>query len=260
MADTLYTMLTCNLTTLEDYILDHRFVTYHWTMPKMKAFVNCLHYTKANRKGETSHLHVYNSSAVQVCSHIMAGECRNSDLTALKVVRMNMLITEKILLRDSDVRIIYYVRDPRGMLLSRRPFYRDKPDVTYYALGSRNMCYRMREDLRLVKDLQIRFPHRIFIDKYESLADNSHIVAKRIYQFLGRDVPEAVSEWLKESSVVGSRDKGGVKTGNVQKKLYGTFGKNSTKTASRWKHQLSQENIDLIMTNCREVIQRLSEL
>ena len=81
--------------------------------------------------------------------------CERSRVRACKVIRMQMRTAEYLLDIDPYIKIIYYVRDPRGIIESRFRNRKQTSDLVArtaaIAQGAVGICSKMRTDLAAMK-------------------------------------------------------------------------------------------------------------
>ena len=170
--------------------------------------------------------------------------CSTSTLIAVKAIRMRPDLIVTLLQQHPDLKVIHFVRDPRGIVLSRAGT-RLLSAVSKLDLveESRFLCERIMHDLSILDTLIQVFPSQIFKARYEDLATDPKSVIQQVYDYIGEDIPKAVSLWF-DNSMSGSKNTG----------AYGTQRLNSTKTAYRWQDKLSEKDLTSINFHCSEVI------
>ena len=161
---------------------------------------------------------------------------------------------DKLWMKVPGVKVIHFVRDPRGMLLSRvntgwkkDSFLSYTEDERQRALTvARDMCERMRDDLKWGKIYSDDHPGMFMTVRYEDLSQSTHRIAKDMYEFIGLQMPETVYMWI---SQITSAETDGNK--------FDIYRQNSSVTAQAWRSKLSQEfHADLVKI-CGDVIQDL---
>ncbi len=125
-------------------------------------------------------------AAVDSCVEKLHIPCVTSQLLVVKALRLTMN-TVRILLRDDpDLRLVYLVRDPRGILQSRKT-------VRYLTEGLQTdlnreaalLCPKMTRDLSGFEKLKQEFAERVLLLRYEDAADQPQEVVDRVYEFIG---------------------------------------------------------------------------
>ena len=180
------------------------------------------------------------------CFGVLEKMCRNQSvqMRVIKTVRLNMRYVEGLLLADPGLKVIYYGRDPRGIISSRLKtnVFVNRPLVDIDK-ESRLLCRQITQDNLIFNDLKARYPQRVFKLTYERLASRPHVTAQYLYRFLGKELPEEVSSWV-------------LRTTHAQKdgNKYDLIRKNGAKTANAWKSHLTQQEIRNITVNCFETL------
>ena len=145
-------------------------------------------------------LHQFNITR-DLCAKTLSGNCRKASIKAAKLMRLNMDVLEPFLLKHLKAKVLYYIRDPRGIMMSRMltKKYEAISDDDIL-LEARMLCQKMEFDFERAKLLSMHFPGRIKLIKYEDVANNQMYVAKDVYHFLGLDLPAEVFNWVSEST------------------------------------------------------------
>ena len=124
----------------------------------------------------------------QNCLHIAIKKCKQSHIQVLQINRMKMEEVEPLLMRNPDLFVIYYIRDPRATAVSRVNTKHMMRDITdnrplneaYY------LCHKMAADLRQFNILQSKYPGSLQMIKYEDLVKQPYVTASRIYSRFGK--------------------------------------------------------------------------
>ena len=167
------------------------------------------------------------------CVSLMEYECRRTSLRALKSVRLTADIVKIVLEKYKDINILYYLRDPRGIIPSRVTegllSTNSKGDVIkeLKMLGE-DMAY----DISQMRILQEKYPTRVKIEFYEHFAKNPTQVAKDAYIFVGLPMPKVVSDHLYNITHAGT-----------DTAAYETARSNATATAYAWRTKLNSTMI-----------------
>ncbi|KAB7505755.1 Carbohydrate sulfotransferase 4 [Armadillidium nasatum] len=120
-----------------------------------------------------------NSSRCNI-HRIITEECRNASFRIVKANRLQLQEVEEILLKKtlSNLKVIYLVRDPRGVINSIRHIEKKYIDITVD-----DVCPRMRADLAMYPILKDFYPSNFFFLRYEDLANHSLKEGQRIMVF-----------------------------------------------------------------------------
>ncbi|CAH1777851.1 unnamed protein product [Owenia fusiformis] len=177
---------------------------------------------------------------IQSCLGTYEKSCQSVNILAAKTIRMSMRMVEPLLQQSPDMKIIHYVRDPRGIQESRglRHMYGFSLNVTE---SGRHLCSLMRDDISVVKRLNREYNDAVIQVKYEDLALNNEDKIRRIYKHIGQDVPVSLLKWFKSV--------GHTCNSNVE---------DCTKANSRqgrWTEKLTNTTMNLLSTYCQDVLQ-----
>ena len=150
-----------------------------------------------------------------------------------------------LLQQHEGLKVIHFVRDPRGIVLSRR-----SAGLLSF-LSSRNLvkeskflCERITHDLSILDTVAKVFPKQFLTVRYEDLTADQEAITHLVYDFIDQDIPAEVTSWF-NNTMSGTKNTG----------LFGTQRANSTYTAYRWRDKLPQKDIDSINGYCSEVLQ-----
>ena len=189
-----------------------------------------------------SRLRVYpDISVIQPCIESQEQNCKTYRIRAIKVVRMTMQSVEAIMNKIPDLKIIYYVMDPRMIYVSRRDRMVPIP----------KLCEQMLADHNKYLELKNQFPNSIHIVDYEDLAMNPEQIVRGLYDFLG----EPVSKQLMDNLFVGPN-------GKFAKENTGEWFRTDREYTSvivdEWRRQ-NEEMLDQNITDvCRGILQSLN--
>ena len=185
---------------------------------------------------------------IEHCTPILEDVCRTSTLVAMKAIRLRADLVHRMMMEDPDLKLVYGIRDPRGIVLSRQA-------TALLSEMSRNnitreaslLCRRIAFDLNIIRNIEIEFPERILQIKYEDLALHPEETTSMFYKFLGLGVPEEVVHYLTDSV-----------SADVQDNAYSTRRKNGTAVVFKWQKQLHPAEIAAISKVCLDVLEHFS--
>ena len=186
---------------------------------------------------------------VDVCQRVATRACLSTTIRSAKVIRASLQTLDAYLASNPNAHLVYYTRDPRGIINSRMHLENNYP--MFSDLGHRDIvretkltCNIMLNDFFWYKKLRLKYPGAIHYLRYEDLAAQPLQKATEVYQFLNRTFPLGVRDWIIQSR------KG-------SKNPFSTSRTNSTLTASKWKKDL-HENLKRDMTTvCTKVLKLL---
>ena len=183
----------------------------------------------------------------QRCQDFMKQTCDNISVRTVKAIRLQLKTVMKYMEHNPDVKVIYFIRDPRGIIHSRIKIrYLAKLSANSPGFETRLLCKKMRNDLVNYEFIKQSMSDQILFMKYEDLAEDPFANLERIYSFLGFKVNKAVEDWLIDSTHAKKDDK----------TLLGTQRADSKSTASMWKHELTVNQTKYISSVCRDVLEK----
>ncbi|KAL1472173.1 hypothetical protein MTO96_039484, partial [Rhipicephalus appendiculatus] len=184
----------------------------------------------------------FNSDAVsQVCSRASA--------QVMKVTRLHMSLVQDWLRSNPDlvesVKILHLVRDPRGIVASRRRV--DWCNESKSCMHQDTVCSELRADLDSYDELKKALPNNTYRLRYEDLSLNPNSEAVRLFDVLGLNYTEYVTRFLK--------------THTKAPKDYALTPHSTRRDSSivpfQWKTKLSYEDVVNIQRSCSDVLLRL---
>ncbi|XP_013385860.1 carbohydrate sulfotransferase 1 isoform X2 [Lingula anatina] len=155
------------------------------------------------------------------CVPLLQKGCLQSEIRAIKTLRLRMWQVEKMLRDNPNLKIIHLVRDPRGALISRFQAHEMEAKVE---MEASTRCLDILRDYNARVKLDKVYPGRIMQIKYEDMAAQPMETSKAVYKFLNLDLPKHVEMWLWMATKMGM-----ARNGN-----FGTMRTNSNATAWAW--------------------------
>ncbi|XP_077266161.1 carbohydrate sulfotransferase 5 isoform X2 [Temnothorax americanus] len=162
--------------------------------------------------------------------------CRLFPFQSMKLVRLRLRIAESLLAEeDLGVRLVLLIRDPRGILQSRkhREWCPTKPDCSDPAL----VCADMVSDFSAAVELSKKYPRSFRVVRYEDLSVDPYEHVKELYNFYGLNFHVNVKRFLDTHT---KNDVGGVSS---------TF-RNSKVAPFHWRADLDFEEVREIQKVC----------
>ncbi len=156
-----------------------------------------------------------------------------------------MYIVEEILRAMPDLKVIYSVRDPRGILSSRSVIWED----LNLKSAAENLCLRLKTDYEQYEKMRRHFKDRILQITYEDLANQPRSVAERIYRFVERSIQPEVLRWLDRNTKAKVTD-------HHVNDLYGTA-RNARQRINAWRASLPHDIISHANAVCSETLEKL---
>ncbi|XP_058808589.1 carbohydrate sulfotransferase 1-like [Phymastichus coffea] len=158
-----------------------------------------------------------------------------------KIVGLDLALMDSFL-EDNDlgIKIVFLIRDPRGVLHSRKSL--DWCRNTPNCLNPVSLCTNMLLDYATAMDFSTRFPESFKVLRYEDLVGNPQRISREIYSFYGMAFHNVAREFVNTHTRVSRGDE------------YSTF-RNSSAVSFQWKEKLAFDEVNVIQENCYEAIQ-----
>ncbi|XP_046418496.1 carbohydrate sulfotransferase 5-like isoform X1 [Neodiprion fabricii] len=172
----------------------------------------------------------------------LSGMCKLFPFQSMKLVRLRLRVAQELLAdKKLAVRLILLIRDPRGTLQSRRhtTFCQASPDCSDAGL----LCADLTSDYNAAVELQMKYPSRFRVLRYEDLTAEPYKHVKELFQFYGLDFHPNVKKYLD------THTKSDV--GNA----YSTY-RNSKTAPFHWRTDLEFEEVEEIQRNCFVAMKR----
>lgn len=175
--------------------------------------------------------------------------CRSAKISALKLIRVMFGDLEELIKRIPDISIIYYVRDPRAIAVSRA-----NPEARLTmsnadrsaATETRILCRRMAEDLAAKRYLESKYPGAISMVRYEDFVRRPRKQAAEVFKSIRRPLPADIHSWIK-SKFSGDADDG----------IYGTVRADALLTSGKWMSETTLKTALEMEDNCHDVLRDL---
>jgi hypothetical protein len=142
-----------------------------------------------------------------------------------------------------DLKVIHYVRGPRAIIMSRSLIH--GWSGANMIKNASYLCIEMAKNMKTFKLLQDKNRNNYLLLKYEELAMKTEETTRKIYQFIGHEVPTNLLEWIEQNTKAKTRDS-----------TYGTR-RNSKETVFKWRKQMKQKDIKAITDQCIYILKTL---
>ena len=177
--------------------------------------------------------------------------CQRSRYNVIKVVRLRMKHLEALWnqISSKNVKIVYLVRDPRGIYNSRK-----RMDWCIKANDCStidSICSQMREDLIYYDRLKKIIGDRLIMLRYEDLTLDPVNQTKSLFANLSLDYSSSVSRFLHTHTKSNSMS-------SQNHNPYSTYRTDSNSTAYFWMKDLNASEILLAGKVCNDVLQQLN--
>ncbi|XP_046746148.1 carbohydrate sulfotransferase 3-like isoform X2 [Diprion similis] len=162
--------------------------------------------------------------------------CRLFPFQSMKLVRLRLRIAQELLADEKlAVRMVLLVRDPRGILQSRkhRNWCPPSPDCSDPALT----CADLVSDYKVAVELLKKYPTRFKVIRYEDLSLDPYKHVEELYKFYGLFFHPKARNFLNSHT---KANKGGVSS---------TF-RNSTAAPFHWRTELEFKEVEEIQKSC----------
>lgn len=173
--------------------------------------------------------------------------CKKHSIHVYKVLRLHVVDILPLLNSPGyNIKILYMIRDPRGILTSRMKIgWQKLTDKSDFPL---KLCYDMMDNYDSV--LRLKLPSdKLKIVKYEAVTNDPIKMTKELFEYAGLSYTETTEEYLKKNALG---------DGNFTRKetIMGTYRRNSNMTANAWKDKLTKSQILMIEKQCGEFLDR----
>lgn len=183
------------------------------------------------------------------CLPLFESLCNQSDMTVVKSSRLRGEQVTQLMERHPDLHIIYFVRDPRAMALSReKTGMLSEVSQASYVNEAVLICQRMHYDMAHLEVLAQRYRHQVMRLSFEELLQDPQTAANSVYSFLQREMSDKVKGWVKfKMDQLIEEGPDGVMTL-----------KNMTGIAFKWRRQMPKPDNDYILRKCAHVLHALN--
>jgi hypothetical protein len=183
-AELLYLWFTCNFDGIDITALTHQFILQH--TPELGDYYWCVN-PKTSTKGQIEN--------VKKCITLLHKRCIQSKSRTIKTIRLPVAMAGKLLEWLPNLKIIYLIRDPRGILNSW--FEQMINDGKNASSAAQKLCQSMSSDLSAYRDLQYCHRNRITRIIYEDMCQNPFVIVPKLYEFLNTNYTERVDDYVK---------------------------------------------------------------
>ncbi|ESO87741.1 hypothetical protein LOTGIDRAFT_166330 [Lottia gigantea] len=180
---------------------------------------------------------------VTQCLDTLYQHCSSAKASAIKTIRTSMFVARNMLLNDPNLKIIYLVRDPRAITLSRLKLKRKEPHMSAYNKTAINLCKHMLEDLNVWITLKQEYPTQVLGLKYEDLATNPFEVSRKLFKFVELDFDVNVESFIRNITHSDRDDKC----------ITCTHRKNSSLASQKWRNDIHAIGAMAVDKLCEQV-------
>jgi len=179
--------------------------------------------------------------------------CQKSDATTAKVIRLERLSELKEIVQKyaKDLKIMYYVRDPRGLAESR--FGKNWKWNAKNMNRLDNICVRYKENMKYLNSPEsnwLKENGRLFVLRYEDFGLNPFKISEDIYDYYDIDKRgyDGVVDYFKISTEYNMDTK-------LAKTMW-TTQRNSSQTVLRWREYVNWEGVEKVQNECGEEVMK----
>ncbi|CAL1538410.1 unnamed protein product [Lymnaea stagnalis] len=145
---------------------------------------------------------------------------------------------------DGKVKVLHLIRDPRGVINSRKLFgIRYSFDPAYI----QSVCLRVLEDINTSLTLSKMFPGRILTVRYEDIVSEPITATQQMYELVGLRVSPRVKKLIWDMTSAGFPDDCNVCP----------VRSNATETARNWRRKLDFPTVAAIQGECQTLLVRM---
>jgi hypothetical protein len=125
----------------------------------------------------------------QMCLSMAITKCHQSTIHVLQINRMKMEEVDLLLKKNPDLHVVYYVRDPRAIAVSRSNTKHMVKDITDIRpiTEAYHLCHKMATDLEQFYLLQSKYPGAFQLVNYENLVRDPVGTANLMYSLFGKE-------------------------------------------------------------------------
>ncbi|XP_076329689.1 carbohydrate sulfotransferase 1-like [Tachypleus tridentatus] len=179
---------------------------------------------------------------------VMSSLCNKAKVHVMKVLRLPLSYVQQLLEKATnlDIRVIYLVRDPRGIYGSRKSRSWCRPtncsDITV-------LCDEIWDDLVSFYRLQKAFPGKFHFLRFEDIALKPFDETKKLLKSLGFQISKSLKKYLEKHMFAKSRK---------YQSAFSTF-RNSSSIPSKWHSSLTISEKKNIKKKCGRVLKKLGQ-
>ena len=183
--------------------------------------------------------------------------CHRHRHVATKVVKLRQIEILEPLVAEG-VKVIQLVRDPRGVLSSRKPHVSALNSPLDAYDSSDIYCSGVLKDLAYMRGrYRIRPGHvnrTYFLLRYEDLANKPKQTVQEIYKFLGIKPDDTLRRWTSSLSPQSPINRF-LRKAPVSEEDFGTKRNDPAKTSSGWRRKLSFQEVKLVQGACQAMME-----
>jgi hypothetical protein len=165
-------------------------------------------------------------------------------MVRLRVKELSSLIDDSLM---KEWKYIYLVRDPRGVMSSRKNMSWCEPDPA--CNDKARLCSDVKDDLERIGQLKNVFPNRFYLLKFEDFVASVELETEKLFSFLEMPFTDSVKLFLSQHS-----------HSNETRDNPSSTIRHSSTVAMGWKSKLSDMDIANITNVCAPTLKMLGFL
>ncbi|GFN86504.1 carbohydrate sulfotransferase 1 [Plakobranchus ocellatus] len=173
--------------------------------------------------------------------------CKKLPLRFVKTIRLSALSVVGLMETLPCLKLVYLIRDPRGSYYSKQKMFQlHGINVTFDA---ERFCSRLDKDVDAIYQLKDKYPSRVMITRFETIATHPIASCEKIYEFIGLEFTTNISMFVYQKT---HSQKGG--------QGYSTDRSNATEACYKWREQIPYKHVQLFDNFCWEPFLKLGYL
>ncbi|XP_076439641.1 carbohydrate sulfotransferase 6-like isoform X2 [Babylonia areolata] len=183
--------------------------------------------------------------------NLTAACLRDYRVVAMKTIRFRMSRALELMKNDPNLKVLHLVRDPRGILESRRMI--GYANFSNLEAEAANLCKDIAEDLNIFQSLKKEeqvLKNRYLLARYEDIARSPVLAIKFLFHFIGMEPSEAVMKFVQKVS----RSAPGTRKLCLTCKAVKS---NSTTRSLAWRKVVRLQDVRVISEQCAQVMRQL---
>lgn len=202
-----------------------------------KKVIRKLKQTNKASKEHQRYMKCLGHSGEGSCIQQLESNCTTKPVSMIKSIRLTLDFTLKLFTKLPNLKIVHLLRDPRGILDSRRRG--GYVNLNNISSSAKVLCERMTHDLQVAKLIKRKFPDQYIQVYYEFLARYPQLGAQRLYDFIGLPLTSTIKAYVMNITHA-SQNSG----------YFSTKRKDSGKVSNKWRQSLPYKYVKLIDSKC----------
>lgn len=184
-------------------------------------------------------------------------KCSQAKFRLLKVIRLRVRDLEPLLNSHPELVLVVLVRDPRASLWSRMNVFQEKQAQNRPSSFVHSICNTLDDDITAAAELHHRFPGRVKVLRYETLAEETMKTSLRLYRYLGLEWNHHVENRVKMQTSASNTSKRARVKDSVKVTAYSVVRKDSAKAARAWRDVADWSFVETAQEKCFGAMRQL---